>query len=277
MTPRRLIGANRIQGAVLNDHEDRQTGRSSGRASGQTNEFSEAMARLEKAVQELVTTTTGEITGRATSLLDDTSKRIEAEVRLKRVFDEHPEEKATHERRRRRHRSRHRFIDTRRGEELYIDSSDEKVAGVCAALARYFGLENWVVRIGALSGLIFMPGVIFPAYWIAYFVMEKRTDGARRRRRGRRGRRRDREDKDRHSGFDAQPQTDAVSRSKARGRGRRGELAFNAGRSLRHITTDMTQAELRLRRLESFVTSDQYELHKELTRIEKEGTPDASR
>ena len=104
MTPRRLIGANRIQGAVLNDREDRQTERSSGRASGQTNEFSAAMARLEKAVQELVTTTTGEITGRATSLLDDTSKRIEAEVRLKRVVDEHPEEEVTHERRRRRHR-----------------------------------------------------------------------------------------------------------------------------------------------------------------------------
>lgn len=46
---------------------------------------------------------------------------------------------------------------------------------------------------------------------------------------------------------------------------------FNAGKNLRRITTDMTQAELRLRRMESFVTSDRYELHKELAKMERDG------
>ncbi|NKB97548.1 MAG: PspC domain-containing protein [Pseudomonadales bacterium] len=283
------IGANKIPGAKLNDSENNRGDRSEREREGR--DFSVAMTRLEKAVQELVTATTGEITDRATSLLDDTSKRLESELRLKRVADEHPEEQPAHEQRRRRHRHRHRFSDSRRGGELYIDPSDEKVAGVCAALARYFGVETWIMRMGALTGLIFVPGVIFPAYWIAYFVMEKRSDGTvkskrKRRRRGSRMRRRAekrqasaiREDENdmTHESFDEELADDGpVVKTRLnfnRGSNSDGEPPFNAGRGLRHITTDMTQAELRLRRLESFVTSDKYELHKELAKIEREGS-----
>ena len=46
-------------------------------------------------------------------------------------------------------------------------------------------------------------------------------------------------------------------------------------RSLRYTNADFTQAELRLRRLESFVTSNQYELHRELAKIEREQESDA--
>jgi hypothetical protein len=46
---------------------------------------------------------------------------------------------------------------------------------------------------------------------------------------------------------------------------------FSKRRSLRHTAADLTQVELRLRRLESFVTSGRYELHKELNKIEREG------
>ena len=235
------------------------------------------MSRLEKAVQELVTATTGEITDRATSLLDETSKRIESEVRLKKVEEAHPDEASAHERRRRKHRQRHAFTETRRKSELYIDSSDEKVAGVCAALARYFGVETWMVRMGALTGLIFVPGVVFPAYWIAYFVMEKRTDGERRssRRRCRRSRRRMRRGRTRddlnveatamrHEEFEEEMAQEPTKPNDP-------DPRFNAGQNLRRVTTDMTQAELRLRRLESFVTSDRYELHRELAKIERDG------
>ena len=38
---------------------------------------------------------------------------------------------------------------------------------------------------------------------------------------------------------------------------------------LTYSRAELAQAELRLRRIESFVTSDQYELHKELTKMEQ--------
>ena len=43
-------------------------------------------------------------------------------------------------------------------------------------------------------------------------------------------------------------------------------------RSLRNVQADLDQAELRLRRMESHVTSGQYELQKELHKID-DGTP----
>ena len=46
---------------------------------------------------------------------------------------------------------------------------------------------------------------------------------------------------------------------------------FTASKNLRYANADLTEAELRLRRLESFVTSEQYELQRELARIESEG------
>ena len=267
----------------MNDSEETRR-RSGERENRDSNEFSAAMSRLEKAVQELVSATTGEITDRATSLLDETSKRIESEIRLKKVEEAHPEGADANKRRRRRHRQRHAFVEARRKGELYIDSSEEKIAGVCAALARYFGVETWIVRMGALTGLIFVPGVVFPAYWIAYFVMEKRTDGERRhrRRRRRRARRRERIDMETrmtHDEFDAEmaaeqpePNPDFDERFDDRkGSEPDGQdPRFNATKNLRRITTDMTQAELRLRRMESFVTSDRYELHRELAKIERD-------
>lgn len=257
----------------MNDNENHRNERADKRRDG--SDFSVAMSRLEKAVQELVSATTGEITDRASSLLDETSKRIESEVRLKRVEEAHPEERPAHERRRRRHRHRHTFSDMRRASDLYIDPSEEKVAGVCAGFARYFGVETWIVRMGALTGLIFMPGVVFPAYWIAYFVMEKRTDGKKSTRRRRRPRNRDRRDEQSaamlHDEFEAELAAGEAEVDNKRTRSDGPDPEFNATRNLRHITTDMTQAELRLRRMESFVTSDRYELHKELAKIERDG------
>lgn len=151
-----------------------------------------------------------------------------------------------------------------RSGRLYRDPENQKIGGVCAGLARYLGFETWAVRLAALTGLIFIPGVVFPAYWIAYFIMDTpdndlddqapRGDGKRRGRSRRKQRRDERE----------------LSQRGAAAVGNEPPQKFNAGRSLRYTSADLTQAELRLRRLESFITSDQYELQKELAKIERD-------
>ncbi len=62
-----------------------------------------------------------------------------------------------------------------------------------------------------------------------------------------------------------------ISRRERSGSDTGANEPYLPGRNLRYTSADLTQAELRLRRLESFVTSNQYELHKELTKIEREG------
>lgn len=263
--------------------KDREDNRSDSSQPGK-GEFSAAMSRLEKAVQEVVDVTAGELTGRATTLIDDTSRRLEAELRLRRAESDSPEVAEASEQRRRRRRFRHRFDDRRerftaRAARLYRDPSDEKIAGVCAGIARYFGMETWIVRMGALTGLIFLPGIVFPAYWIAYFIMDKKptdeglssaTDSATEvpgKRESSRARRRRERREHREARAGAEP---SARRGFGNNGGLRGPEQEPASRSLRHTMTDLTQAELRLRRIESFVTSDRYELQKELHKIENE-------
>ncbi len=235
----------------------------SSRRSSQSNEFSAAMTRLEKAVSEIVTTTTGQLSDRATTLLDDTATRLEAELRFRQTTDE-PDSSERAARRRSRNKGRHRLVD--RAERvnpssghLYRDVENARIGGVCAGIARYFGLQTWTIRLGAFTGLLFLPGIVFPAYWIAYFIMDtpEPKDALMTSRRSRRSRSQD-------------SSTEHVANPKRR-------ETFLPSRSLRYTNADLTQAELRLRRLESFVTSDQYELHRELTKIEREQEPSGLR
>ncbi len=260
----------------MNDSDHRRSRRRRDRG-----EFSAAMDRLEKAVSDVVDATTDELSGRARTLLDDAGKRVEAELRLRRMSGDSPEDRMDNRRRRRRLRERHRHDERRarwmrRSTRLYKVSSEAKIAGVCAGFAHYFGVDNWVVRMIALTGLIFLPGIVFPAYWIAFFIMDNEPQrasdedesyeadvdeeyeefhderaGARERRRERKSRRQRRRE-----------------RARAAAAGPKAPEELPPSRLLRRTVTDFTQAELRLRRLESFVTSDRYELQKELNKID---------
>lgn len=55
---------------------------------------------------------------------------------------------------------------------FYRDPSRGKICGVCVGIADYFGLEIWVVRIIAVTALIFFQFPIFIAYMVAYLVLD---------------------------------------------------------------------------------------------------------
>lgn len=60
--------------------------------------------------------------------------------------------------------------------EFYRDPSNGKVAGVCAGIADYFGLEIWLVRILVVSGVLFgMPFLLF-GYVAAWFILDKKPE-----------------------------------------------------------------------------------------------------
>lgn len=128
---------------------------------------------------------------------------------------------------------------------LYRDPENARIVGVCAGIAEYLGAETWVVRCVAVTGLIFMPSIVFPAYWILYFVLNPLPDGE----------------------FDepeAGPSGPADHSSPAPELGPK----LSPRRSLRNLRADLSQAELRLRRIESHVTSGQYELQRELNKLD---------
>ncbi len=155
-------------------------------------EFQRSVERLEKAVQGFVSATNEHVTNRAADFVDDTAARLERELRDRRgsarrrrtddesgCYDSRRVATSIRRRRERWQRARSDGATARRVQpgyrtsRVYQDKRRQKIAGVCAGIARYFGVEVWVVRGIAITGLIFMPSVVIPAYIIAAFVLPK--------------------------------------------------------------------------------------------------------
>ncbi|MDP6375382.1 MAG: PspC domain-containing protein [Pseudomonadales bacterium] len=230
-------------------------------------EFQTAVERLEKAVQELAVTAKEELTGRATTLIEETTSRLERELGDRksgtRASADAANGPSAQRERLRPNRQRHRrhSYDPVPARQLYRDPENEKICGVCAGFANYLGVEAWVVRCAAITGLLFLPSIVFPAYFIAYFVMdeppETQTRSWRKKRR-----------KERKSVKDnkySSPAPELGPRLSPRG-------------SLRNVQADLRETELKLRRIETHITSGHYELQKELNKIDDggRGTPACS-
>jgi phage shock protein C len=218
-------------------------------------EFQRSVDRLERAVQGFVSAANDQISNRAAGFIDETAQRLERELRDRGRSNStaNADESRDEKRRSRRHRRRHYRHRMRNGSlsssspgyrtsKLYLDKRHQRICGVCAGIARYFGVEVWVVRGIAITGLIFMASIVIPAYIIAAIVLPRAPD-------------------DEAAGTTAaaadhtSPAPELGTRLSPRG-------------SLRTVQADLDQLELKLRRMESHVTSGQFELQRELKRID---------
>src|SRR5262249_23742184 len=97
-----------------------------------------------------------------------------------------------------------------------------------------------------LTGLILMPSIVVPAYFIAMFVLPKAPDG----------------DSPLDSKVSQDARDDHASPVPELG------PQLSPRRSLRNVQAEFDQIELKLLRMESHVTSGQFELQRELKRID---------
>ena len=239
----------------------RRTGSAGTRQSG---ELQQAVERFEQAVQDLVGSATSEFSDRATTFLNETTSKLERELGGGSRAEYESSDAAARMSARRRARARarsERILE--RNPRLERDEENAKIVGVCAGIANYYGVEAWVVRCIAVTGLLFFGSIVFPAYWIMYFVMDSPssatrdsdTRSARRERRSRKWRSR---------------------KESSMTQTRYTATAESPRRNLRNVQSDLREVELRLRRMETHVTSGQYELQRELHRIETDEPPPSS-
>jgi phage shock protein C len=65
---------------------------------------------------------------------------------------------------------------SRKKGELYRDSTRGKIAGVCAGLSDYFGIELWLVRIIFISAVLLSGGPFFIVAYIAcWFILDNKS------------------------------------------------------------------------------------------------------
>lgn len=224
----------------MNDERERTSQMSGSSDARAGNDFQSAVERLEKAVDELVGTARDQLSDKATAFIDETTTRLEMEIGRRKDGRSHRRES------REAHRAQSQLPPvTARTRKLYRDPQRRWIGGVCAGIAAYYGVEPWVVRCIAVTGLLFMGSIVVPAYLIALFLMKKppasNGEASRHRRR--------------HRNNHSSPSPELGPQLSPRN-------------SLRDVQADLTEAELRLRRMESHVTSGQFELHRELNRID---------
>lgn len=63
----------------------------------------------------------------------------------------------------------------RRGHDLYRIPQEGRIAGVCAGIAEYFNLETWLVRIIVVCGVLFSGFLFIIAYVALWFVLDKKS------------------------------------------------------------------------------------------------------
>jgi phage shock protein C len=64
----------------------------------------------------------------------------------------------------------------RSGKELYRIPSRGKIAGVCAGLADYLGWEAWLVRILVVSGVLLGMPFLMMIYIAGWFILDKKPN-----------------------------------------------------------------------------------------------------
>ena len=143
---------------------------------------------------------------------------------------------------------------------LYRDKENAKVCGVCAGMGDYFDVPAWQIRLYAILGLIFLPSVIVPAYFITYFMLDDKPYYRR--------------VTDRFEEYEDDEMTDEPVREEPRKRTRENkvDVARSNRESMRVAREKFGDIENRLRAMESHVTSSSFELQRELRKISGEDT-----
>jgi len=144
--------------------------------------------------------------------------------------------------------------------ELYRDPSRGKICGVCVGVSDYFGLEVWVVRIIAVTALLFFQFPIFIAYIVAYLVLEPKPGTGKH---------------DKYAGLrrkvrkhpygknrgPKQPENNSATVQQVWKKGR------VPSQTLKELNSQFKGLENRLRTMETYVTSKQFELRKEFENL----------
>lgn len=210
-----------------------------------------AVARLEEAVNDLVASA-GES---AAGYIDRAAERVRRQVALRKLAGEQAEPRGNY--RPRPHREpAWLWSDEPRSVKLYRDTERGKLLGVCAGIGRYYGVEVWIVRCVAITAVIFLNWLAVAAYLVAgLFVLEKEPARSRIAVRGKRGKRK-RRTRDEEEDVDEDP-----------AEAERRYALPSPRQQLRAVDAEFDEVELRLRRMETHITSGRYELHREFGRI----------
>lgn len=121
---------------------------------------------------------------------------------------------------------------------LYRDKKQAKIAGVCAGIAQYFSIEVWLVRLIAITAVIFGHGFVAILYFALWMILDEKPHTP---------------------GLDHEPML--AVKTKVYQAGEPPRAAY------REISGEFSELEQRLQQLERYVTSNAYKIDRELKQL----------
>jgi len=141
--------------------------------------------------------------------------------------------------------------------QLYRLPDEGKIAGVCAGIAEYTGMETWLVRIICFSGLVLSGSLFFIGYVAAWFILDKKFDEQ-----GKRTGKFSNKKRDQWQRFE-DDEIDRTVEVKSK--------VWQAGEPPRQAFYDIVKQfdgiERRVRKMEGYVTSNEFTLKREINRL----------
>lgn len=146
-----------------------------------------------------------------------------------------------------------------KNKSIYRDPKHGRIAGVCAGVAEFFGLEVWLVRILTVTAFFLLAGpFILVTYVACWFIFDKKPENVT-------------------EAYYTESDT-ATSKGWRNGLAQRNNekvevktRVWQAGEPPRQAFHDITNrfqaVERRLRKMETYVTSREFQLNREISRL----------
>ena len=142
----------------------------------------------------------------------------------------------------------------RKSRRLYKNPDKAKLCGVCSGLSEFFDLETWVVRLIAVSFFLFSGGTAVVAYFVAFFIMDPKPGSKSNKGCFGNEKRRHRSSEDEQRQYKASVK-EVWKKGKA------------PTETLQKVEESFAKMENKLQSMESYVTSRQYNLNREFSKL----------
>ncbi|WP_448547921.1 envelope stress response membrane protein PspC [Thalassotalea fusca] len=141
----------------------------------------------------------------------------------------------------------------KRNGELFRNTRNGKIAGVCAGVADYFGWETWLVRILVVSGVLLGMGWFIVIYIAAWFILDKSPSQA----------------KPSPKSFqkDEDASIDDIATESIKVKSRIWQAGEPPKQAFKDIRRKFTTLEHELRKIERYVTSPEFTVSREINKL----------
>ncbi|MFC3120358.1 envelope stress response membrane protein PspC [Agaribacter flavus] len=149
--------------------------------------------------------------------------------------------------------------------KLYRIPKQGKIAGVCVGIAEFFGIETWLVRILTVAAFLLITGpFIFFGYIVLWAILDKKSDNTDNPQAGSKGYT---ASGSAQGSYASKGYVNRNSETKVEVKHAVWQAGQTPKEAFKQIQQRFIRTENRLRKLEGFVTSNEFQINRELNKL----------